>query len=268
MPLPLFFKGVALNSKYQDSINSAIVRMEGITKTFGGLTALDNVDFVLRESEILGLVGDNAAGKSTLMKILIGAYSTTKGQIYYRGEPVQIDNPHDAHDLGIEIIYQNLALCDNLGVAENVLLGRWPRKWGLFVDSAAMKNKTHSVLDRMGISIQSLDQEVATLSGGKRQTVAVARAISFDPDVLIMDEPTANLSPEASDHVLSLAQSLREQGVSIIIITHRLSEIFGVTDRISVLRRGKLVGTVTTSEVTEDDVLELIISGKRRRKTE
>lgn len=254
-------------SEGESSRGSTIVRMEGITKTFGGLTAVDNVDFVLKEGEILGLVGDNAAGKSTLMKILIGAYEATEGQIYYQGEPVQIDNPHDAHKLGIEIIYQNLALCDNLGVAENVLLGRWPRKWGLFVDKAAMRNKTHSVLDRMGISIKSLDQEVATLSGGKRQTVAVARAISFDPDVLIMDEPTANLSPDASDHVLSLARSLRDEGVSIIIITHRLSEIFGVTDRISVLRRGELVGTVSTSEVTEDDVLELIISGKRRSET-
>jgi len=253
-----------LISEGEEASVPTIIRMKGITKKFGGLTAVDNVDFELREGEILGLVGDNAAGKSTLMKILIGAYEATKGQIYYRGKPVRIEDPHDAHELGIEIIYQNLALCDNLGVSENVLLGRWPRKWGLFVDSAAMKNKTHSVLERMGIEIQSLDQEVATLSGGKRQTVAVARAISFDPDVLIMDEPTANLSPEASSHVLSLAESLRDEGVSIVIITHRLSEIFGVTDRISVLRRGKLVGTVKTSEVTEDDVLELIISGKRR----
>lgn len=246
---------------------SIIIRMEGITKTFGGLTAVDNVDLELREGEILGLVGDNAAGKSTLMKILIGAYEATEGQIYYRGEPVDIEDPHDAHELGIEIIYQNLALCDNLGVHENVLLGRWPKKWGLFVDEAAMRNKTHDVLDRMGIDIKTLDQEVATLSGGKRQTVAVARAISFNPDVLIMDEPTANLSPEASDHVLSLAEKLSDEGVSIIIITHRLSEIFGVTDRISVLRRGELVGTVMTSEVTEDEVLELIISGKRRSRT-
>ena len=253
-----------MTSEGKEASTPPIIKMEGITKKFGGLTAVDDVDFELREGEILGLVGDNAAGKSTLMKILIGAYEATKGQIYYRGKPVRIEDPHDAHELGIEIIYQNLALCDNLGVPENVLLGRWPRKWGLFVDSASMKNKTHSVLDRMGIEIQSLDQEVATLSGGKRQTVAVARAISFDPDVLIMDEPTANLSPEASEHVLSLAESLRNEGVSIVIITHRLSEIFGVTDRISVLRRGKLVGTVNTSEVTEDDVLELIISGKRR----
>ncbi len=255
-----------MNAEEKPTNKSVIVRMEGITKTFGGLTAVDDVDLELMESEILGLVGDNAAGKSTLMKILIGAYEATEGQIYYRGEPVDIENPHDAHELGIEIIYQNLALCDNLGVDENVLLGRWPRKWGLFVDKATMKNKTHDVLDRMGIEIQSLEQEVATLSGGKRQTVAVARAISFNPDVLIMDEPTANLSPEASDHVLSLAERLRDEGVSIIIITHRLQEIFGVTDRISVLRRGKLVGTVNTSEVTEDDVLELIISGKRRSK--
>lgn len=251
----------------ETSSDSTIVRMEEITKTFGGLTAVDKVDLELKESEILGLVGDNAAGKSTLMKILIGAYEATEGQIYYRGEPVNIENPNDAHELGIEIIYQNLALCDNLGVTENVLLGRWPKKWGLFVDKAAMKNKTHDVLEKMGIDIKSLGQEVATLSGGKRQTVAVARAISFDPDVLIMDEPTANLSPEASDHVLNLAERLRDEGVSIIIITHRLSEIFGVTDRISVLRRGKLVGTVTTSEVTEDDVLELIISGRQRSKT-
>ncbi len=254
-------------SKEKTSSGPPIVRMEGITKVFGGLTAVDDVDLVLNEGEILGLVGDNAAGKSTLMKILIGAYTATEGQIYYRGDPVEIENPHDAHELGIEIIYQNLALCDNLGVPENVLLGRWPRKWGIFVDKAAMKNRTHDVLTRMGIDIESLDQEVATLSGGKRQTVAVARAISFDPDVLIMDEPTANLSPEASDHVLDLAKRLRDKGVSIIIITHRLSEIFGVTDRISVLRRGELVGTVVTSEVTEDDVLELIISGKRRSKT-
>lgn len=254
-----------MTEKTKEDERQAIVNMEGMTKTFGGLTAVDNVDLVLYEDEILGLVGDNAAGKSTLMKILIGAYEATEGQIYYRGTPVEINNPHDAHELGIEIIYQNLALCDNLGVAENVLLGRWPRRWGLFVDSAAMKNKTHDVLDRMGIAVKSLGQEVANLSGGKRQTVAIARAISFDPDVLIMDEPTANLSPEASDHVLALADRLREEGVSIIMITHRLSEIFGVTDRISVLRRGELVGTVNTEDVTEDDVLELIISGKSRR---
>ncbi len=241
-----------------------ILRMEDISKQFGGLEALKGVDLILRDNEVLGLVGDNAAGKSTLMKILVGVYRADGGSIYFRGKPVEIESPQDAHELGIEIIYQDLALCNNMDVAENVLMGRWPRLWGFMLNRRSMEETTSEVLDEMGIDVQSVHQKVGELSGGKQQTVAIARAISFDPDVLIMDEPTANLSPEATDQVLQLVRRLKEQGMSIIIITHRMEEIFDVTDRISVLKHGEMVDTVDTSRVEEEDVLDLIISGRKR----
>lgn len=244
--------------------NGNIIRMEKIVKSFGGLHALKGVDLTLRNNEVLGLVGDNAAGKSTLMKVLVGVYRADSGSIYFRGEPVNIDSPQDAHELGIEIIYQDLALCNNMDVAENVLMGRWPRKWGFILNRRSMEETTNRVLDELGIDVQSVGQKVGDLSGGKQQTVAIARAISFDPDVLIMDEPTANLSPEATGRVLELVDRLRDQGMSIIIITHRMEEIFHVSDRISVLKHGEMVETVDTSKVDEEDVLELIVSGRKK----
>lgn len=241
-----------------------IISMRGIVKRFGAIQALKGVDLDLFPGEVLGLVGDNSAGKSTLMKILTGAYRADAGQIYFEGRPVTIHSPHDSRRLGIEMIYQDFALCGNLDIASNIFLGRWPTRRGL-IDRKSMEQQARQVLERMNLSLPSLRLPVEKLSGGRQQAVAIARALAFDPKVLIMDEPTANLSPNASGRLLELVSDLRSQGVSIIIISHRMQEIFDVGDRIAVLRQGEMVGTLSISEATEDDVLSLIIAGRRSR---
>ncbi len=238
--------------------------MRGIVKRFGAVQALKGVDLDLYPGEVLGLVGDNSAGKSTLMKILTGAYRADAGTIYFEGRPVAIHSPLDSRRLGIEMIYQNFALCGNLDVASNVFLGRWPAA-RLLVDRRRMEQEAAKVIERMKFAFPSLRTPVETLSGGRQQAVAIARALAFDPKVLIMDEPTANLSPNASQRLLELVRDLRGQGVSIIIISHRMQEIFDVGDRISVLRQGEMVGTLSIADATEDDVLNLIVAGRRSR---
>lgn len=239
-----------------------IISMRGIVKRFGAIQALKGVDLDLYHGEILGLVGDNSAGKSTLMKILTGAYRADAGEIFFEGRPVTIHSPLDSRRLGIEMIYQNFALCGNLDVSSNIFLGRWPTIRGL-VNRKQMEQEAARVLERMNLFLPSLRLPVETLSGGRQQAVAIARALAFNPKVLIMDEPTANLSPNASRRLLELVSDLRDQGVSIIIISHRMQEIFEVGDRIAVLRQGEIVGTLSIAEATEDEVLSLIIAGRR-----
>ena len=224
--------------------------------------ALKGVDLDLYPSEVLGLVGDNSAGKSTLMKILTGAYLPDAGQIYFEGRPVAIHAPHDSRRLGIEMIYQDFALCGNLDIATNIFLGRWPAPHGL-VNRRQMEREAARVLERINVDFPSLRLAVEGLSGGRQQAVAIARALAFNPKVLIMDEPTANLSPNAASRLLELVSDLRSQGVSIIIISHRMQEIFEVGDRVAVLRQGEMVGTLSIADATEDEVLSLIIAGRR-----
>lgn len=222
-----------------------IVEMRNIKKNFGGVQALRGVDLVLQHNEVLGLVGDNAAGKSTLMKVLSGAYIPDGGEIFIEGKKVHISNPWDARRLGIEMVYQDLALADNLDVAANVFLGREVASTKLgpisVMNKHYMEQETQHLLDRLKIDISSVRYIVERLSGGQRQAIAIGRATAFNNKVTIMDEPTAALSVAAIGKVLDLVRKLKVQGNSIIIISHRLEDIYQVSDRMIVLRQGRKV---------------------------
>lgn len=229
-----------------ESEQTPIVEMRNIHKRFGAVHALRGVDLALYPREILGLVGDNAAGKSTLMKVLSGAYLPNQGEIYLNGQPAMIHDPEDSRRLGVEMVYQDFALCNNLDVASNVYLGREIVRWqfaGLrWMNRRAMENGAREMLDRLGINVSSVRLKVENLSGGQRQAVAIGRSTAFDAKVIIMDEPTAALSVSAIDQVLDLINSLRDkQNASIIIISHRLEDIYRVGDRVVVLRHGRKV---------------------------
>jgi ribose transport system ATP-binding protein len=239
-----------------------IVEMRHIDKSFGAVRALHGVDLVLYPGEILGLVGDNSAGKSTLMKILTGAYQRDAGEILVAGEPVHFKSPHESRDVGIEMIYQDFALCGNMDVGQNIFLGRWPRK-GLFVDRRKMYAEAETVLQRLKVDVNSVYQRVESLSGGRQQSVAIARAISFEPRVVILDEPTANLSVTATNRLLETMLELKKHGVAQIIISHRLVDIFAVGDRVMVLKRGEYVGDRYVKNTDEQEVLKIIVSGTR-----
>jgi simple sugar transport system ATP-binding protein len=239
-----------------------IVEMRGIDKSFGAVKALREVDLVLYPGEVLGLVGDNSAGKSTLMKILTGAYQRDDGDILIAGQPVHFKSPHESRDVGIEMIYQDFALCGNMDVGQNIFLGRWPKK-GPFIDRKKMYSEADAVLKRLKVDVNSVYQRVESLSGGRQQSVAIARAISFDPRVVILDEPTANLSVMATERLLETMIELKKHGVAQIIISHRLQDIFLVGDRVMVLKRGENVGDRYIQHTTQEDVLALIVSGTR-----
>src|SRR5688500_12123402 len=239
-----------------------IVEMRGINKSFGAVRALRDVDLVLYPGEVLGLVGDNSAGKSTLMKILTGAYSRDSGEILVAGEPVHFKSPHDSRDRGIEMIYQDFALCGNMNVAQNIFLGRWPRK-GPFIDRKRMYAEAEEVLKRLKVNVNSVYQKVESLSGGRQQSVAIARASSVNPRVVILEEPTANRSVMATERLLETMLELKRPGVAQIIISHRLTDIFAVGDRVMVLKRGENVGDRYVNDTDEHEVLEIIVSGTR-----
>jgi simple sugar transport system ATP-binding protein len=234
--------------------------MRHISKTFGAVRALVNVDLMLFPGEILGLVGDNSAGKSTLMKILTGAYQRDSGEVLVAGVKTHFKSPHESRAVGIEMIYQDFALCGNMDVGQNIFLGRWPRR-GPFVDRRKMYSEADLVLKRLKVDVNSVYQKVESLSGGRQQSVAIARAISFQPKVIVLDEPTANLSVVATERLLETMQELRKQDVAQIIISHRLQDIFAVGDRVMVLKRGHHVGERHIRETTEDEVLGLIVRG-------
>ena len=222
-----------------------IVEMRNIKKSFAAVRALRGVDLVLHHNEVLGLVGDNAAGKSTLMKVLSGAYLPDEGEIFIEGNKAHISDPLHARQLGIEMVYQDLALVNHLDVAANVFLGREVMSTTLgrigVMNRRHMEQETRRLLDRLKIDISSVRLDVERLSGGQRQTVAIARATAFNAKVIIMDEPTAALSVAAIDKVLDLVRELKAQGCSIIIISHRLEDIYRVSDRMIVLRHGRKV---------------------------
>lgn len=225
--------------------NKPVVEMRDIKKHFAAVQALRGVDLALHHNEVLGLVGDNAAGKSTLMKVLSGAYIPDGGEILIEGKKVTFANPMDARRQGIEMVYQDYALANNLDVAGNVFMGREVVRIKLgplgVMDYPYMEQETQNLLQRLNIKIASVRQRVERLSGGQRQAVAIARATAFDAKVIIMDEPTAALSVAAIDQVLELVKELKAQGSSIIIISHRLEDIYRVADRMIVLRQGRKV---------------------------
>ncbi|HET7874686.1 MAG TPA: ATP-binding cassette domain-containing protein [Methylomirabilota bacterium] len=241
-----------------------LVRMEGIVKRFGAVEALRGVDLDLGRGEVLGLVGDNAAGKSTLMKVLTGVHRPDEGRIFFEGRPAHFKDPHDSRGLGIEMIYQDLALVPSLDVVANVFLGREKvrhRLGGLLttLDERAMEAATWDVVRRLRINMDSVRKPVSLFSGGQQQAVAIGRAMSFNARVIIMDEPTAALAVREVGKVLDLVRDLRSHGVSVILISHRLQDVFAVADRIMVLFGGRCVGVREVPETTMDEVVRLIV---------
>jgi D-xylose transport system ATP-binding protein len=239
-----------------------LVEMKNISIAFGGIHAVENVSVDLHEGEVVALVGHNGAGKSTLIKILSGAYKRDSGAIFVNGEEAQISNPRDAKKYGIETIYQTLALADNVDAAANLFLGRELRtSWGT-LDDVAMESETRKVMGRLNPRFQRFKEPVSNLSGGQRQTVAIARAIYFNARILIMDEPTAALGPQESAQVSDLVRQLKAEGIGIFLISHDIHDVFDLADRVVVMKNGQVVGTASTKDVTEDEVLGMIILGK------
>lgn len=223
---------------------------------------MENVSVDLDGGEVVALVGHNGAGKSTLIKILSGAYQRDSGTIFVNGEEAQINNPRDAKKYGIETIYQTLALADNVDAAANLFLGReLMTGWGT-LDDVAMESETRKVMGRLNPRFQRFKEPVINLSGGQRQTVAIARAIYFNARILIMDEPTAALGPQETAQVSELVRQLKDDGIGIFLISHDIHDVFHLADRVVVMKNGKVVGTASTKEVTEDEVLGMIILGK------
>ncbi|MFZ1429890.1 MAG: ATP-binding cassette domain-containing protein [Geminicoccaceae bacterium] len=244
-----------------------ILSVRGVTKHFGGVTALGGVSFDLHRGEVLALAGDNGAGKSTLIKAISGVHQPDEGEIVYRGEPVTLSNPRHARDIGIETIYQDLALADNLDVGANIFLGREPAAPVLGIlprlDRARMRKAAREVLATLEIDIaeNKLGLPVRNLSGGQRQAVAIGRAIYWKAELLIMDEPTAALGVPEQRKVVELIRRLRQQNVAVIFISHNLVDIFAVADRILVLRRGVAAGERRPEQSNHDEIVRLMVGG-------
>ncbi len=245
------------------STSTPIIEMRGITKRFGGVTALRNVDLSAYSGEVLAIVGDNGAGKSTLIKVLTGVYQPTEGEIIFDQKPLVMSSHADAINNGIDAVYQNLALADHLTPAQNLFLGSELTKTVLgipMLDNQKMSEQAIAVLkDRLGVQLKSMDVATESLSGGQRQAVAIARAVRHDDlRVLVMDEPTAALGPQETARTLKLIQTLRDQGLAVIVISHALDDVFEISDRIHVMRRGECAGVVQTADTTTQEVLGLI----------
>jgi len=241
------------------------VRMTGISKRYNAIQTLDNVSLTLKPGEVLGLVGDNGAGKSTLSKVLSGAVVPDSGTIEIDGKPVAFSSPADARAARVEMVYQDLSLCDTIDVAGNIFLGREPRRRiaGMsFLDKKAMNAQARAMLDRLGIVISDTRLKVENLSGGQRQSIAIGRAASFEPSVLIMDEPTAALAVAEVEAVLDLIRTVSARGVSVILITHRLQDLFLVCDRIQVMYEGRNVAERLIGDTNIEDVVNLIVGRK------
>lgn len=240
-----------------------LVEMRDIHVSFGGLRAVNGVTITLYPGEVVALVGGNGAGKSTLMHTLAGAHPADSGQILVNGNPVSLENPRDARTHGIEVIYQRLALADNIDASGNVFLGRELRTRSGALDDSAMASATRDVMKRLNPRFKNLNTAVRSLSGGQRQSVAIARAVHFNAKILIMDEPTAALGPAETEQVRELIEQLKSEGIGIFLISHDIHDVFDLADRISVMMQGQLVGTVDKNKVTRDEVLAMIIMGQK-----
>ncbi|WP_316014100.1 ATP-binding cassette domain-containing protein [Roseobacter sp. HKCCA0434] len=240
-----------------------LVEMRNISIAFGGVQAVDDVSIDVHPGEVVGLLGHNGAGKSTLIKILSGAYRADSGEILINGEKVDIHSPRDARDNNIETIYQTLALADNLDAASNLFLGREITNALGLVNDDAMEAETRKIMARLNPNFRKFSAPVSALSGGQRQSVAIARAVYFNAKILIMDEPTAALGVHETQMVADLIKELKEQGLGIFLISHDTREMLELCDRVSVMKNGQLVGTERVEDVTEDDILGMIIMGKK-----
>jgi D-xylose transport system ATP-binding protein len=250
-----------------------LLELEGVSKRFGPVQALDRVDFAVGAGEVVGLVGDNGAGKSTLVKAIAGINTIDGGAIRFEGQEVSIHKPQDATALGIATVYQDLALCDNLDVVNNLFLGREEVAPGLGrasrqLDEVKMEHETADLLSNLAVTIPSLRSEVGTLSGGQRQQVAVARSLLGEPKVVLLDEPTAALGVPQTKQVLALIKRLRERDLGVVVISHNLVDVFEIADRIFVLRLGRSAGNFGASEITEEQVIGAITGLGDRDKQE
>jgi len=249
-----------------DDQNIPVLEVKDIVKRFGGLVAVNKVSMEVAPGEVVGLLGDNGAGKSTLIKVVSGVYHQDEGQILFQGKEVKINNPMDAIRLGIETIYQDLALAENLNVYSNIFLGREKLKKALglidVLDHDYMYQESKKVLDQLGIEIPSLKNKIKMLSGGQRQSVAISRSIYWNAKLLIMDEPTAALGVAEQRKVLALVRTLSDQGVGIIIISHQLYDVFQVAHRLVILRRAEKVGELMVKETNPDEVVSLMVGAE------
>jgi D-xylose transport system ATP-binding protein len=251
----------ALYYRLMTDTTTPILELRNVAKSFGSVQALTDVDFEVRRGEVMALVGDNGAGKSTLVKCVAGTHAADSGEILFEGEHVSIHGPKDAGRLGIEVVYQDLALCDNLDVVQNMYLGRELNR-AQILDEPAMEQHTARTLKSLAVTtISSIRQPVATLSGGQRQSVAVAKAVQWNSKLVILDEPTAALGVVQTEQVLALVRRLGEQGLAVVIISHNLHDVFETADRITVLRLGRNVGVFERRETSQQEVVAAITAG-------
>ena len=246
----------------EQGASTPTLETRGVSKSFGSVQALVDVDFEVCDGEVMALVGDNGAGKSTLIKCIAGIYPLDEGEVWFDGAKVDIHGPKDAAKLGIEIVYQDLALCDNLDVVQNMYLGREVRDFIGRLKEAPMESKTAETLKGLRVTtIRSIRQQVASLSGGQRQSVAIGRAVMWNSRVVILDEPTAALGVAQTEQVLALVKRLSEQGLAVVLISHNLHDIFEVADRITVLRLGRKVGVFSRDACTQEMIVHAITAG-------
>jgi len=243
-------------------MSEALLSLRGVNKSFGAVHVLKDVDLDVRAGEVTALVGDNGAGKSTLIKCIAGIHPIDSGELVFDGRPVHVHGPKDANALGIEVVYQDLALCDNLDVVHNMYLGR-ELKSGIVLNETDMEKRAGETLKSLSVrTLRSLRQNVSSLSGGQRQTVAIARAVLWNSKLVILDEPTAALGVAQTEQVLALVRRLAENGLGVVLITHNMNDVFQVADSIACLYLGELAAQVRTETVTHAQVVELITSGR------
>jgi len=243
-------------------VTEAILSLREINKSFGAVHVLRGVDFDVYPGQVTALVGDNGAGKSTLIKCIAGIYEIDHGDYIFEGNKVSVSGPRDATALGIEIVYQDLALCDNLDIVHNMYLGREVKK-GMTLNEAEMEISARKTLDSLSVrTVKSIRQTVASLSGGQRQTVAIARAVLWNNKVVVLDEPTAALGVSQTEQVLNLVRRLADNGIAVVLISHNLTDVFEVADNISAMYLGQMAAQVKKKDVTTNQVIELITTGK------
>ncbi len=242
--------------------DAPFVRGRALSKSFGHVRALQDVDLDIRQAEVLAIVGDNGAGKSTLTKILSGVYQPDRGEIQVNGRVVRISNPHEARELGIATVFQNLALVDSRDVAANLFLGREPTRWKFFVDRKKMIADAQRVVSELRVNMPSMTVDVGQLSGGQRQTLAIGRATAQQGRIILMDEPTAALGVREARKVLDLIRHLKSTGTGLVVISHNLRHVFSVADRILVLRRGRVAGVRDKGATTPDEIVRLIVGAE------
>ena len=240
------------------SSGEPILELRKVRKSFGGVRALDGVDLVLYSDEVLAVVGDNGAGKTTLIKTISGAHRPDSGEIYFQGKKVEIRNPRAAREIGIETVYQDLALVNTLDVVENLFLGRFLKRFRFFVNRKEMIVRTKDILQRLNINIPFIREPVQNMSGGQRQSLALGRAVAWGGKVVILDEPTAALGVKEKNKVLTLIRQLKEHNVSVIVISHNMRDVFDVSDRIVVLRGGRVVASRMKNETNMEEIVMLI----------